>query len=164
MVVGQNFEFVKTEWFEASNIPGVKYKLRMYPNGYIDEHRNETWVSLNVSIGKEVEVQADYQISIESAGLNIKLNYKYIEDTGFGSKCCDTTVLLNPRFIVDGKLTIKCDGILTVKREGKTPPAKWETEGFLKNIWNRSDKDFTIIVGEEIIQVSFFVIYSSLEK
>ena len=148
--------FFKTEWFEASNIPGVKYYLKLYTiRGYVKLWR-QTWVSLNVSVGKETEVQADYQISIESAGLNIKEKFKYIKDTGFGSKCCKTKEeLLSPRFFIDEKLTIKCEGILSVARSRIYANKKWKHEGFLKNIWIGDNKDFTIVVGEEIIQVCF---------
>lgn len=153
---------IKTEWLEASNIPGVKYYLKIYPNGNCDIRRRQAWIFLYFSIGKEVKLQTDYQFFIDSAGWSAKAHLRECVRSdlcisGWGETFCATDQLISPRLIVNGKLTIHCQGILKVER--KTIAAfddehKWKNDGFLGNILNGTRQTFAIVVGDQTLQVS----------
>ena len=75
-----------------------------------------------------------------------------------GGQCFKTDDLLDPPYIVNGKMTVKCEGILSVERkfDGVADKNQWGKNGFLGMTWKDNDNDFTIVVGEESFPVSFF--------
>ena len=159
-----NSGVLSSSWFEASNIPGVKYALGIFPNGQSEDKRGQTWITLAICTGKEAKVHADVRLSIEAAGWNYRLVQVYQNALGGGSTCCATKHLFYPQYIVDGILTIKCEGILSVERTSDSVDAsdvdeKWRNEGFLGNIWSGNNTDFNITVGEESLRVSFPTVF-----
>uniref|UniRef100_A0AC34F6C1 Uncharacterized protein n=1 Tax=Panagrolaimus sp. ES5 TaxID=591445 RepID=A0AC34F6C1_9BILA len=64
-----------------------------------------------------MEINASFNIAVESANFNSSEKYVYKKSGGFGEKCCKTEELLNPekRFIVNGNMTIKVQGVSTVE-------------------------------------------------
>ena len=145
-------ECLTTDFFEASNIPGVIYRLKCYPND-----NREAWLYLGIAYGNETQVLADVTFSIESAGFCQKRSY--VKDKPRGVKCCKTYQLFFPNYMVNGKLTVKCTGILSVERKSNytdvdSDGEKWKMEGFLGSIWSGNETDFTIVVDGKCIEVS----------
>ena len=160
-----NDELFVSEWFEASNIPSVKYRLKISPSKHRDFERNKAWLYLEVQIGNETKILADFKFSIESAGWSYKDSYEFVKNWNLRSvQCCDASQLFESQFIINGKLTVKCEGILSVERKLKcvddsdSEDDKWKMEGFLENIRNGDGTDFTIVVDGKCIQVSFIYI------
>ena len=150
-------ECLTTDFFEASNIRGVRYRLKLYPN-----ENGKTWLYLGIHIGKETKVLADIKISIESADWSYKDSYEFVKNQSFGHKCCDTYQLSFPFYMVDGKLTVKCEGILGVERKLNCADAdsdgdKRKMEGFLGSIWSGNSTDFVIMVDGKCIDVSCLI-------
>ena len=147
---------VQTGWFEASNIPDVKHSIEIYSNYNKGER---TWIGLRISNRNEAKVNSDYRLSIESADWSAELVNVYNKKVeAFGSYLCKTDDLLGAPYIVNGKMTVKCEGILSVERKSDAvaDDNKWRKNGFLGMTWNGTDTDFTIVVGEESLPVSFF--------
>ena len=63
--------------YNASNIPGVNYYLRIYPNGKKVFLRGDVWICLYINVGNESKVNVDGKFRIESAGWNQKLYHEY---------------------------------------------------------------------------------------
>ena len=146
---------LKTEWFEAINIPGVNYAIIIYPNVYA----RQTWVALSLKTGKEAKLHATLRLSIESAGWSGKYVRLFEKNMNpLGGTCCETDDLLFTPYIVNGKMTVKCEGILSVERKSDEVARenKWIKNSFLGMTWNGTDTNFTIVVGEENLPVSFF--------
>ena len=150
-------EGLVTEWFEASNIPGVQYRLKLYPNGNCHEYEGDTVVLFGVSMGKETKVHADIKFSIESAGWSSEQSYECKATKSRGVICCGTDELFYPDFLVDGTLTIKCEGMLIVEKTVDCDNT-WKMQGFLASLWSENETDFTIVVDGKSIKVSIFYI------
>ena len=147
-----------TEWFEASNIPGVIYRLKIFPSGHLLIHNCETWLHLGIVYGKETQVRADVTFSIDSIGFRQKRCY--VKNEPRGVKCCNTAELFFPNYMVDGKLTVKCEGILSVERKSnyaKDVDEKWKMDGLFGSIWNGNSTDFTIVIDGKCIDVSCLI-------
>ena len=149
-----------TKWFEASNLPGVKYFLYLRV-----EWKKGHWqpsIGFKITTGKEAKVHADVVLSIESAGWNHKLVQDFDKDQGFrqgyqGSRiCCKLAEFCRPPYMVDGKLIIKCEGILSVERtlNHVADDIQQENEGGFGNFWGENLKYFNINVDGNILQVS----------
>uniref|UniRef100_A0A914PC34 Uncharacterized protein n=1 Tax=Panagrolaimus davidi TaxID=227884 RepID=A0A914PC34_9BILA len=69
----------------VSNIPGFKYKLTIFPNGFNEEYRGKTRISLTLNLGNVKKVEADYIISIESA------NFLFKDHVNFEKSCGSQT-------------------------------------------------------------------------
>ena len=153
-------EGIETGFFEASNIPGVSYRLKIYP-----DQDDESWLYFGVVCGNET-VKADIKFAIESVGFCEKRSY--VKNEPKGVKCCHTSELLYPNYMVDGKLTLKCEGILSVERKLNSADAdsdgdKWKMEGFLENMWNGSGTDFTIVIDGKCLNVRCLFVNGSLK-
>ena len=155
-----NGEFLVSEWLEASNIPGVSYRLKIYPNGDEEKNEKQTWLFLSVRLGKETKVSTDMKFSIESTGWSGGYSCEYAENESWGIKCFDTDKLFESH-IINGKLTLECTGILSVERKLNCADAdsdgdKWKMEGFFGSLCNGIGSDFAIVVDGKCIDVSFF--------
>uniref|UniRef100_A0A914PGC5 BTB domain-containing protein n=1 Tax=Panagrolaimus davidi TaxID=227884 RepID=A0A914PGC5_9BILA len=147
-----------SKWFKASNIPGVKYSIGIHPNSPFEDEEGETWIYFQIfSSENKLNIDAFFNMTIESANYVLKKHFIPEEDNFIGEKLCTTEELFDPekRFIVDGKMTIYMDGILTIEKEE-------ENEKLLQfddtvdsklglDLWKQENKDFTISAdGKEV--------------
>ena len=145
--------------FNASNIPGIQYCLKLYPNGKDEARRGEVLMVLYVNLGNESKVKVDGKFCIESTFQTTKLNHEYHRAEGCGSSPCETADFFDSKknYIVDGLFVLKFEGTLSVEKE------KTENGNKIKSVtghlgplfWMNEDKDFTIHVGESAVKVSF---------
>ena len=143
----------------ASNIPGVKYFLSVFPNGHCVDRRGKVMIFLYVDVGKESRVKADGKFHIESAGWTEKLNHEYLRTKGSGFSPCKTVDFFDSKqkFIVNGELIVTFEGKLIVNKEkAENGNENKSVTGQLGSLfWMNEDKDFTINVGENAVKVSF---------
>ena len=129
-----------------TSIPGVEYRLVIYPNGHNERNRGQVWIFLftNLRVNK---IMVDWTISIKSA------SYKKSEKLCY-SKICNLPDLFNPdkKFIVDGKMTIKLKGTLKAVDLKRKSTSEICTLGEMLS--ERKDMDFVITVGSEVVKVS----------
>ena len=150
-------KYLQTEWFEATNIPGVNYAIKIYPNA---DRGGEAWITLSLSTGGAAKVRANVRLSIESARWSYEYVHVFEKDiNNIGNTYCKTCDLLCPPYIVDGKMTVKCEGILSIERQSDDVASnnKLKKNEFWGKTWNGIDTDFTIVVGEETFPVSFYI-------
>uniref|UniRef100_A0AC34FGG7 Speckle-type POZ protein n=1 Tax=Panagrolaimus sp. ES5 TaxID=591445 RepID=A0AC34FGG7_9BILA len=147
---------VQSEKFIAINSSDVQYALRIYPNGYGNGRREQTWIFLNLELGNEKKVKAEYTFSVKSANWTRKIAHIFNkENYGYGCVFCSVNELFE-KFIVDGKLIVKVEGFLKVKNaeskeEIETVNLKMKKLKNFDVLWNIGFEDCTIIVdGEEI--------------
>uniref|UniRef100_A0A914PGB2 Uncharacterized protein n=1 Tax=Panagrolaimus davidi TaxID=227884 RepID=A0A914PGB2_9BILA len=101
-----------SEWFDASNIPGVEYCIGIYPNN--PEHEGETWIHFAISSSEDkLNIDAVFNMTIKSANYVFKKHHIFEEEDCVEEKLCTTEELFDPakRFIVDGEMTIYMEGI-----------------------------------------------------
>ena len=150
-----------SKYFEASNIQGIKYYL------YINlqkQWKNGFWqpsIGLQISNGKETKVHADVVLSIESTSWSHKLVQDFEGYQGWDGVCCKSAEFRRPPYMVDGKMIIKCEGILSVERTlnhvaGDIPQ---EIEGGFGNFWGENVKYFNINIDGNILRVSIICHY-----
>ena len=146
--------------FKASNIPGVQYFLRIYPNGDDDQRRGKVYIFLYINLGKESKVKVDGKFCIESAGWTKELNHEYLLSQSRGYSPCTTADFYDStkKFIVNGKIIVTFEGIISAEKEKIENGSESEIDmgiGHVANLfWMNEDKDFTIHVGENSVKVS----------
>uniref|UniRef100_A0A914YZ10 BTB domain-containing protein n=1 Tax=Panagrolaimus superbus TaxID=310955 RepID=A0A914YZ10_9BILA len=148
-------EYLKSNVFNASNIPDLQYFITICPNENVEDLLGQTWIYFHLRYEDELKIEANFDIKIESANYSSKENYVFEESDEWVGECCNTEELFDPekRYIVDGKMIIKIEGTLTTEKE---MPKKSETFGDNRDalclgLWNQENKDFTIIVDEKEI-------------
>uniref|UniRef100_A0AC34FYM7 BTB domain-containing protein n=1 Tax=Panagrolaimus sp. ES5 TaxID=591445 RepID=A0AC34FYM7_9BILA len=141
------------------NICGIKYSLYLYPFGNNKDTKEQTWIFLELKLGNIKKIEADFTVKIESADFS-QTFHQIFENTGiFGNFNCTTEKFFDKekKFFVDGKFTVKINGILNF--EGPTPTQQIWNGGKLGNkFWEKGDKDFTIAVDEKEIKVHKFIL------
>uniref|UniRef100_A0A914PYZ1 BTB domain-containing protein n=1 Tax=Panagrolaimus davidi TaxID=227884 RepID=A0A914PYZ1_9BILA len=129
------------------------YYLQIYPSrirdGGIEAH---TELFLHLQMGDETKIEASFDFSIDSAGLNCGMSFFYEESYGWGTHfLCSTADLLDPSkgFINDGYLTINLNGILMKQKK------QFITLNYKRSLAPKSfndDKDFLIVVdGKKVL-------------
>ena len=148
--------------FFASNIPGIQYDLRIYPNGYDEVTRGEVYICLFVNLEKEPKVKADAKFCIKSAGWTEEFNHEYHDFVFKDVSLCKTADLFDSskHFIVGGKLIVKCVGYLSVEKPKLDNGNTWDAGHVGRKLWMDNYKDFTIRVGNESIEVSLYIFLS----
>ena len=143
-----------TEWFEASNIPGMKYYLMIDLGGTAG--KEQTGIYLIISPGKEAKVHADFILSIESTGWSKKLVRDFEQHQGWGGTFCEPYQFFGPPYIVDEKIIIKCEGILSVERTLNlvTDEIQQENECGFGNFLGENVKYFNFNIDGNILRVS----------
>ena len=152
-----NDEFLWSKKIYASNIPGVQYYLRIYPNGSDEESLGEVCIFLFVDIGNESKVKADGKFCIDSANCADELDYEYLKTEIYGFSPCKTADFFDSKqkFIVDGKLIVTFEGILSVEKPRTENEINLGTGNLGSLFWMKENKDFTIHVGENAVKVGF---------
>uniref|UniRef100_A0A914Q6M8 BTB domain-containing protein n=1 Tax=Panagrolaimus davidi TaxID=227884 RepID=A0A914Q6M8_9BILA len=142
--------------FIASNIPSVKYYFAIFPNGFSLRNREQTYLSLYLEYHENIKAEAKFKISIETANYQCEENHVSEKCLRWGKMCFTTEELFDSekRFIVNGEMTIKIEGVLTIEKEEILKP--WKSGNFddslCLTLWNQTEsKDFAISVkGQEI--------------
>uniref|UniRef100_A0A914PGA4 BTB domain-containing protein n=1 Tax=Panagrolaimus davidi TaxID=227884 RepID=A0A914PGA4_9BILA len=146
-----------SKWFDASNIPGVKYSIGIYPT--FRGHEGETWIYFEIlSPGNKLNIDADFNMTIKSAHYVLKKHLISGEKDYMEEKFCTTEELFDPknRFIFDGKMTINMDGILTIEKEAESEKLlqfddSSDSSKLCLALWEQKNKDFTISAdGKEV--------------
>uniref|UniRef100_A0AC34FYA3 BTB domain-containing protein n=1 Tax=Panagrolaimus sp. ES5 TaxID=591445 RepID=A0AC34FYA3_9BILA len=147
-----NILCVKSAKFTVINAPDIQYSLNIYPNGPKDEYRGQTWIYLNLNIGKEMKVIAEYSIYIKSANYFRKICVSLKDGSRHGASCCTVKELFDPskHFIVDGNLTVTVAGSFKIK-ESNLEFLKSSSKNF-GDLWDIGFEDFTIIVNKKEIK------------
>uniref|UniRef100_A0A914QZM4 BTB domain-containing protein n=1 Tax=Panagrolaimus davidi TaxID=227884 RepID=A0A914QZM4_9BILA len=146
----------------VSNIHGFHYRLRIYPNGDNDARRGQTWIYLELDLGKLNKVQANYTFTVKSANYSKHCRSIYEKSGGWGGVICSAKDFFDPqkKFIADGKLTVKCDGIFEVKAEFDFLKQIQNWDGGVlgdKLWWNNDSKDITIVADGMSREISRFL-------
>uniref|UniRef100_A0AC34F9R4 BTB domain-containing protein n=1 Tax=Panagrolaimus sp. ES5 TaxID=591445 RepID=A0AC34F9R4_9BILA len=143
-------KFLTSDTFTALNSSGVKYVLVIFPNG--NENRGKTCACLILQRGNEKTIKAKYKLSIKTANWALKQKKIYDGDGGYGISCCSVDELFDPskKFIVDGKFTLKVEGILKVVKT----ESKLKTSKNFDSLWNIGYEDFTICVDKKEIKIN----------
>uniref|UniRef100_A0AC35FGI6 BTB domain-containing protein n=1 Tax=Panagrolaimus sp. PS1159 TaxID=55785 RepID=A0AC35FGI6_9BILA len=145
-----------SKWCDASNIPGVKYRIGIYPN--CPDEEGETWIDFEIRSSKnKLNINAVFNITIQSANHVSKKHHIFEKDGFIGQKLCTIEELFAPekRFIVDGKMTINMDGFLMIEKEAENEKLLQFDDNFDSKLclalWEQGYKDFTISAdGKEI--------------
>uniref|UniRef100_A0AC34FU71 BTB domain-containing protein n=1 Tax=Panagrolaimus sp. ES5 TaxID=591445 RepID=A0AC34FU71_9BILA len=150
-------KFLDSKTFIASNISGIQYYIRIFPNGQDDDDVGKTKIFFHLLFADKIEIQGKFCIKIESANVFNCHTPIYNESKGWGGTCCKTEELFDPeqRFIIDGEMTIKVEGSLMFEKE-VVDAKPWEFNSSLNSLgfglWkNDASKDFTLIADNKEI-------------
>uniref|UniRef100_A0AC34GXQ9 BTB domain-containing protein n=1 Tax=Panagrolaimus sp. ES5 TaxID=591445 RepID=A0AC34GXQ9_9BILA len=146
------------EFFDSKNNYFVNGEVTIKVNGFLKAHRSlislRTCLFLHIELGKYKKVEAVFDFSIVSANCNCDCQFIYEESYGYGICLCSKEELFDPSmgYIVDGYLTINCNGVLMVE---KNEPTVLNCKNGVapKSYLKKKDKDFAIFVGDKKIYV-----------
>uniref|UniRef100_A0AC34G717 BTB domain-containing protein n=1 Tax=Panagrolaimus sp. ES5 TaxID=591445 RepID=A0AC34G717_9BILA len=150
----QEGEKFKSKRFSIT--PDSKYFLSIYPK----RNATEAYIFINVEIGNRKEIECRAKISVETAGICKDFHHIYPKSMGHGLEYCFTHQLFDSakKFIVDGEMTIKVEGIfkfdevVSLNESLNSSKAK-KPKPVGELMWDRSDKDFTIVVDKKEIKI-----------
>uniref|UniRef100_A0A914XZS3 MATH domain-containing protein n=1 Tax=Panagrolaimus superbus TaxID=310955 RepID=A0A914XZS3_9BILA len=124
-------EFLESEIFDGC---GFKYSLTIYPNGDGKTKIGQTRIFLRLYLQQNAKkIDAEFCLTIESAKYSNKMNHTFDKSKGWGIKCCSTEKLFDSKrkFIVDGILTIRVEGVLKVTKLMKDEEeSAWNSRDF----------------------------------
>uniref|UniRef100_A0A914QZF0 BTB domain-containing protein n=1 Tax=Panagrolaimus davidi TaxID=227884 RepID=A0A914QZF0_9BILA len=140
-------------WFDIS---GVDYCIGIHPSD--PDKEGETWIYFQIWKSNESkDIDAVFRMTIKSANYVLRKHHIFEEEGFIREKLCTTEELFDPekRFIVDGKMTINMDGILTIEKEEENEKLLQFDDNFGSKLclalWKQENKDFSIAAdGKEI--------------
>uniref|UniRef100_A0A914PM86 BTB domain-containing protein n=1 Tax=Panagrolaimus davidi TaxID=227884 RepID=A0A914PM86_9BILA len=84
-----------SEFYEAFNIPGVEYNIKLFPNHYV--HAGESWFEFSILLSNPIKIDANIKIEIKSANYISEKNFVVFEDDYADcEKLCTTEELFDP--------------------------------------------------------------------
>uniref|UniRef100_A0A914Z0N3 BTB domain-containing protein n=1 Tax=Panagrolaimus superbus TaxID=310955 RepID=A0A914Z0N3_9BILA len=145
-------EVLSSIFFNACNIPGLQYYIKIYPNENKETLAGQASIFLHLKYNDKLKIEANLEVKIESANYSFKYNRVAENLYLLGGRCCTTEELFDPenRFIVDGKMIIQIEGSLMVEKE---MPKKGETFGDNRDalclgLWNQEENKDIIITAD----------------
>lgn len=107
-----------SKYYLASNISGLYYIIKIFPNGHTEERSGETWIFLFILETNERKITANFTLSIESTNFVNNVTKLCVEPERYGFKCCTTAEFFDSKnnFFVEGEITIKLEGIFSTVR------------------------------------------------
>uniref|UniRef100_A0AC35GTS8 BTB domain-containing protein n=1 Tax=Panagrolaimus sp. PS1159 TaxID=55785 RepID=A0AC35GTS8_9BILA len=153
--ITEHDEFLVTPIFDASNIPGIGYQIRLHPARVLPGEPQTMTFYFLVSVGNEKEVYGNYTVEIKSANFSEThtLNYQSTDTQSFGKRIAPRNELFNPenRFFVDETLFLQFSGVLKVFRpDGCYNCKKQRAQSLGDLFWFNGDQDFKILVGDNM--------------
>uniref|UniRef100_A0AC34G0H1 BTB domain-containing protein n=1 Tax=Panagrolaimus sp. ES5 TaxID=591445 RepID=A0AC34G0H1_9BILA len=140
-----------SKYYLASNISGLYYIIKIFPNGHTEERSGETWIFLFILETNERKITANFTLSIESTNFVNNVTKLCVEPERYGFKCCTTAEFFDSKnnFFVEGEITIKLEGIFSTVR---SIVAGIETPINIESRFKKADlialKDFECINGK----------------
>uniref|UniRef100_A0A914R5T2 BTB domain-containing protein n=1 Tax=Panagrolaimus davidi TaxID=227884 RepID=A0A914R5T2_9BILA len=153
-------EFLVTPIFDASNIPGIGYQIRLHPARVLPGEIQTMTFYFLVSVGNEKEVYGNYTVEIKSANFSQthRINYQSTDTQAFGKYIAPRYELFNPEnsFFADEKLFLQFSGVLNVFRPDSAVVLqscnckKQKPQSLGDLFWFNGDQDFKILVGDNM--------------
>uniref|UniRef100_A0AC35GB50 BTB domain-containing protein n=1 Tax=Panagrolaimus sp. PS1159 TaxID=55785 RepID=A0AC35GB50_9BILA len=112
----KDFGALCTSRFFVSAVPGIRYFLTIFPNGYKEEHRGETWFFLCIELPSGMKVDAEVKFTVASANFTIDMKQRYDKSIGWGAFMCSKASLFDPtkNFFAADSLIFKVMGSFKV--------------------------------------------------
>uniref|UniRef100_A0A914P709 MATH domain-containing protein n=1 Tax=Panagrolaimus davidi TaxID=227884 RepID=A0A914P709_9BILA len=154
-----NNGYLKSKRFNISSDSDIKYCIMIYPNGNKEENRGKAYVILQLQLGCETKIKADFNFSIDSALFSRLLTNVFEKSEGRGPFLCSTEDLFDPEkgYFVDGEMTLKVAGTLIIEKENIEPNVLSCKKGVASKAYQKHrGKEFTIFVGEKALKVRLF--------
>jgi hypothetical protein len=150
---------LQSEAIKSSTIPGLEYRLEIYPNGDNEERRNQPWIFLVLHFDKTKAINVIFTITINSASYEETTAYTFDDPTeSYGFQICTRDELfdLEKKYFVDGTMNIEVEA--TFKSYELKPKA---SEILSQLLWEDDDgKDVTIECEKQELKIHKSVLTS----
>uniref|UniRef100_A0A914PCY3 BTB domain-containing protein n=1 Tax=Panagrolaimus davidi TaxID=227884 RepID=A0A914PCY3_9BILA len=154
--------------FSIAQCPDLKYCLSLRQHKNCQDYKSKIHLALLVdfeTIGfKFTQVKANYNVKIPSAKFSFETEFIFKRGQLSGKLFCTPEELLDPsnNFFVDNIMDVILEGNLSIERDN----SYYDAEEFIQiknnhlglRLWDREDKDFTIVVGGKEIKIHKLII------